>query len=66
MSTCTAPCMCSEPKHAANHGARSVLAAKDAEEGMDLNLNYVMAGMMLTLFVLFLAEGICASIRKER
>jgi hypothetical protein len=25
-----------------------------------------MAGMMLTLFVLFLAEGICASIRKER
>jgi hypothetical protein len=58
--------MCSEPKHAANHGARSVLAAKDAEEGMDLNLNYVMAGMMLTLFVLFLAEGICASIRKER
>ena len=33
---------------------------------MDLNLNYVMAGMMLTLFVLFLAEGICASIRKEK
>ena len=33
---------------------------------MDLNLNYVMAGMMLTLFVLFLAEGICAALRKEK
>ena len=33
---------------------------------MDLNLNFVMARMMLTLYVLFLAEGICASIRKER
>ena len=31
-----------------------------------MNLNYVMAGMMLTLFVLFLAEGICALILKER
>lgn len=30
-----------------------------------MNLNFVMAGMMLTLFVLFLAEGICASIRKS-
>ena len=49
-----------------HHAARSAHAAKDAEEGMDLNLNFVMAGMMLTLFVLFLAEGICASIRKER
>ena len=27
-------------------------------EVAELNLNYVMAGMMLTLFVLFLAEGI--------
>lgn len=35
-------------------------------EVAELNLNYVMAGMMITLFVLFLAEGICASIRKER
>lgn len=31
-----------------------------------MDLNYVMAGMMITLLVLFLAEGICASIRKER
>ena len=31
-----------------------------------MNLNFVMAGMMLTLFVLFLAEGICVSIQKER
>ena len=30
-SICTAPYMCSEPKHAANHGARSVLAAKKDE-----------------------------------
>ena len=58
--------MCTAPKAAASRAARSAHAAKDAEEGMDLNLNFVMAGMMLTLFVLFLAEGICASIRKER
>ena len=58
--------MCAVPKAAASRAARSARTAKDAEEGMDLNLNYVMAGMMLTLFVLFLAEGICASIRKER
>ena len=31
-----------------------------------MNLTCVMAGMMLTLFVLFLAEGICASVRKEK
>ena len=31
-----------------------------------MNLNFVMAGMMLTLFVLFLAEGISASVRKEK
>ena len=31
-----------------------------------MNLNFVMAGMMLTLFVLFLAEGVCAMLRKER
>ena len=31
-----------------------------------MNLNFVMAGMMLTLFVLFLADGICASVRKEK
>lgn len=30
-----------------------------------MNLNFVMAGMMLTLFVLFLAEGVCAMLRKE-
>lgn len=35
-------------------------------EMAELNLNYVMAGMMLTLFVLFLAEGVCAMLRKER
>lgn len=35
-------------------------------EVAELNLNYVMAGMMLTLFVLFLAEGVCAILRKER
>ena len=29
-----------------------------------MNLNYVMAGMMVTLLVLFLAEGICAALRK--
>lgn len=34
-------------------------------EVAELNLNYVMAGMMLTLFVLFLAEGVCAMLRKE-
>ncbi|MFQ6976657.1 MAG: hypothetical protein ACLRSD_06445 [Oscillibacter sp.] len=31
-----------------------------------MNLNFVMAGMMLTLFVLFLAEGVCAMLRLER
>lgn len=31
-----------------------------------MNLNFVMAGMMLTLFVLFLAEGVCTMLRKER
>mgnify|MGYP000770757725 FL=1 len=30
-----------------------------------MNLNFVMAGMMLTLFVLFLAEGICSALRKD-
>lgn len=30
-----------------------------------MNLNFVMAGMMLTLFVLFLAEGICSTLRKD-
>ena len=35
-------------------------------EVAELNLNYVMAGMMLTLFVLFLAEGICSALRKDR
>ena len=30
-----------------------------------MNPNCVMAGMMLTLFVLFLAEGICAALRKD-
>ena len=35
-------------------------------EVAELNLNYVMAGMMLTLFVLFLAEGVCAMLRQER
>ena len=34
-------------------------------EVAELNLNYVMAGMMLTLFVLFLAEGVCAMLRKD-
>ena len=66
MLTSIVPCMYSAPKAAASRAARSVRVAKDAEEVMDLNMNYVMAGMMLTLFVLFLAEGICASIRKER
>lgn len=30
-----------------------------------MNLNFVMAGMMLTLFVLFLAEGVCAMLEKR-
>lgn len=30
-----------------------------------MNLNYVMAGMMLTLFILFLTEGICSAPRKD-
>jgi hypothetical protein len=30
-----------------------------------MNLNYVMAGMMLTLFILFLTEGICSALRKD-
>ena len=34
-------------------------------EVAELNLNYVMAGMMLTLLVLFLAEGICSALRKD-
>jgi hypothetical protein len=58
--------MYAAPKAAASRAARSARAAKDAEEVTGLNLNYVMAGMMLTLFVLFLAEGICASVRKEK
>lgn len=33
-------------------------------EVAELNLNYVMAGMMVTLLVLFLAEGICAALRE--
>ena len=31
-----------------------------------MNLTCVMTGTMLTLFVLFLAEGICSSVRKEK
>ena len=40
-------------------------------EVAELNLNYVMAGMMLTLFVLltllvlFIAEGICTALREK-
>lgn len=30
-----------------------------------MDLNYVMAGMMITLLVLFLAEGICSALRKD-
>ena len=30
-----------------------------------MDMSFVAAGMVLALFVLFVAEGICAAIRKE-
>ena len=64
-SICTAPYMCSEPKHAANHGARSVLAAKKMKGGYEMDLGYVTVGMVLTLLVLFIAEGLCTALREK-
>ena len=33
--------------------------------GYVMDLNYVMAGMMITLLVLFLSEGICSALWKD-
>ena len=30
-----------------------------------MNLSYVTAGMVLTLLVLFIAEGVCAALREK-
>ena len=41
------------------------VAARKIKEDNRMDLSFVAAGLVLTLFGVFVAEGICAAIRKE-
>lgn len=52
-------------KNTATKRIAAPVAAGKIKEDNRMDMSFVAAGMVLTLFVLFVAEGICAAIRKE-